>query len=54
MRLSDLLAEKRIGWPTGACSLFHEIEDYGGVCGRCGWTVEEHEYLNELPGGESK
>lgn len=42
-----LLEEKRYGWPNGACSLMTDIEDYSGVCGRCGWSVEDHEYLAE-------
>lgn len=47
MKIRDLLEERRAqNWPMGACSLFTEIEDYSGTCGRCGWSVEDHEYLN--------
>lgn len=48
MRLIDLIEEKRLLWHMGACSLYHEIEDYSGVCGRCGWSQEDHEYM-DLP-----
>lgn len=44
--IDELLDEKRVDWP-GACSLMIEIEDYGGICGRCGWSFEDHEYLQE-------
>jgi hypothetical protein len=44
---ADILEEKRINWPLGACSLLQEIEDYSGTCGRCGWSMEDHEYLQE-------
>ncbi len=43
----EMLEEKRYGWPNGACSLMVDIEDYSGVCGRCGYSVEDHEYLQE-------
>lgn len=43
----EMLEEKRINWPLGACSLLMEIEDYSGTCGRCGWSMEDHEYLQE-------
>ena len=43
--IQDILEEKRRDWPLGACSWFHEIEDYSGTCGRCGWSIEDHEYL---------
>ena len=41
--------EKRLSWPIGACSLLIPIEDYSGKCGRCGWSIEDHEYLNVEP-----
>ncbi len=44
--IGEILEEKRINWPMGACSLVIEIEDYSGKCGRCGWSVEDHEYLH--------
>jgi hypothetical protein len=43
----EILEEKRISWPVGACSLFIEIKDYSGKCGRCGWSTEDHEYFHE-------
>lgn len=43
--IAALIEMKREGWPQGACSLFHEIENYSGPCGRCGWPCEDHEYL---------
>ncbi len=43
--IAKILEEKQINWPLGACSLVEEIEDWGGQCGRCGWSVEDHEYL---------
>ena len=43
--LADILDEKRQDWPKGACSKVVEIKDYSGVCGRCGWSIEDHEYL---------
>ncbi len=45
--IGEILEEKRINWPVGACSLMLDIEDYSGKCGRCGWSVEDHEYLQE-------
>ena len=45
--ISDILEERRINWPLGACSLHQEIEDYSGTCGRCGWSIEDHEYFHE-------
>lgn len=48
MKIQDILEDKRVNdWPSGACSLFHEIEDYSGSCGRCGWSIEDHEYLHD-------
>lgn len=44
----ELVEELRMGWPSGACSLFVEIVDYSGSCGRCGWSIEDHEYLLHL------
>ena len=46
MNIRDILEEKIKDWPLGACSLMIEIEDYSGVCGRCGHSIEDHEYLN--------
>ena len=44
----EILEELRTSWPSGACSLFIEIENYSGSCGRCGHAVEDHEYLLHL------
>ena len=54
MRIVDLLEEIRMDWPKGACSLYQEIEDYSGVCGRCGWSVEDHEYLQPANDGSCR
>lgn len=53
MHIRDILEEKRQDWPIGACSLFREIEDFSGTCGRCGWFIEHHEYLQECEHGFS-
>ncbi len=45
--LAALFEQLRNDWPVGACSLFHEIVDHSGVCGRCGWSVEDHEYMHD-------
>ena len=42
--IRERLEEKRMLWP-GACSLLTEIEDFSGVCARCGYSYEDHEYL---------
>ena len=49
MKLSDLIENLRVNWPSGACSKFHDIDDYSGHCGQCGWEVEGHEYLHDEP-----
>jgi hypothetical protein len=45
--IMEILEERQMGWPMGACSLLIEIKDYSGTCGRCGWSFEDHEYLQK-------
>ena len=47
--IEEVLDDLRLLWNEGACSLIHEITDYSGKCGRCGWSVEDHEYLHHAP-----
>lgn len=44
MKVIEFFEEKQKDWPCGACSLYVEVEDFGGRCGRCGWSIEDHEY----------
>ena len=46
--IAEILEKQRINWPMGACSWIIDIEDYSGACGRCGWSVEDHEYLQYM------
>lgn len=44
--IGEILEGFRINWPVGACSLMVDVKDYSGSCGRCGWSVEDHEYMH--------
>ena len=54
MKVINLIDELRKNWPAGACSWYIEIEDYSGKCGRCGWSMEDHEYLHHMDDDEER